>query len=108
MNIGFTILLINNFLLYLKKQHKCNASKENKDFPVDGSEYNALACFLLFTKRRELKYKLYQMKDNLFLWFAFANNKKIRIHENTWSKTVQNPFLYLNEYAQQVSQAAGS
>ena len=52
-------------------------------------EYNVLEDF----KRYGLKYKLYQMKDNLFLWFAFINNKKMRtVHENTKPKTAQTFF----------------
>ena len=85
-NIDFAFLLMNNFFTLSKKQQKCNISEVNKDFSVDGNEYNVLNYFLLFSQRYKLKYKLYQLKDNLFLWFFFINNKKMRIvRENTKS-----------------------
>ena len=37
------------FLLNQKKKQKCIVSERNKDFSVDGCEYNALDDFLLFT-----------------------------------------------------------
>ena len=54
----------------------------------------------LLTLRYRLKYKPYQMKDNLFLWFAFINNKKMRtVKKNSKSKTTQTSFLYVNRHA---------
>ena len=44
------------------------------------------------------------MKDNLFLWFVFFNNKKMRIvRENTKSKTAQTYLSYVNGHAQKAT-----
>ena len=48
-NIDVDFLLIHNFFTLSKKQQKCNISEENKDFSVDGNEYNVLNYFLLFS-----------------------------------------------------------
>ena len=37
-----------NIFTWSKKQQKWNVSEENKNFSADGSEYNAVADFLLF------------------------------------------------------------
>ena len=48
--IKISIKLTNKQLSYFTwKSKKCNVSEENKDLSVDGSEYNALFDFLLFT-----------------------------------------------------------
>ena len=37
------------YFILIFLQQKCNVNEENKDFSVDGSEYNALNDFLIFT-----------------------------------------------------------
>ena len=95
-SIDFVLIKINIFTLS-KKQQKCNVNEENKNFSADGSEYNAVVDFLLFVQIYRLKYKFYQMKDNLLWYFVFINNKKMRtVSENTKPKTAQNSFFYVN------------
>ena len=44
----FCFLLRHNIFTLSTKQQKYNVSEENKNFSADGSEYNAVADFLLF------------------------------------------------------------
>ena len=74
-----------------------------------GNEYNAVVDFQLSTWIFRLKYKLYQMKDNLFLCFVFINNKKMRaVSENTKSKTKPIFFSMWMDMLWQVQKATGS
>ena len=97
-SIDFAFLLIQNIFTLPKNQQKCNVSEKNKDFSADGSEYNALVVFLLFTWRHKLKYKPYQIKDNLFLCFPCINNTKMRtVCKNKKVKNCTN-FFFLCEW----------
>ena len=49
------------------------------------------------------------MKENLFIWFIFINNQKMRtVCENIKSKTAQTSFLYLNGHVLAVQKANSS
>ena len=78
---------MNNLFTLSKKQQKCYVNEENKDFSVDGSEYNVFVDFLLLASRYRLKYKLFS--------YSFSSSR-IRNEDILWEhqvKTAQTSFL---------------
>ena len=105
------ILLFTNtqYFYFIKKQQNCNVNEENENFSADGSEYNAVADFLLFVYIYRLKYKPYQIKYNLSWCFVFIDKRKWGQFLKTPSQKLHKPlFSMWMEMLWQVQKTTGS